>query len=701
MRYLAYIALIIFFFSTTRMFCQYKLQLEERQQPNIIFILTDDLGWGDLGIFYQEERQKINDRSEPWTFTPNLDKMAGEGAILPHHYSAAPVCAPSRASLLSGVSQGHANVRDNQFDKALEENHTLATVLARAGYSTAAIGKWGLQGDNRWDDNGDKWPAHPLNRGFEYFLGYMRHRDGHEHYPKESIYRDVKEVWENRTNIIEGLDKCYTTDLFTAATKKWIIDHKKSKNGNDPFFVYLSYDTPHAVLELPTQAYPGGGGLEGGIQWIGKSGAMINTASGEVDSWIHPDYENATYDHDKNLSTSEVDWPEVYKRYAGSIRRIDDAVGDILQLLRDLKIDKNTLVVFTSDNGPSLESYIPGMENNPDFFNSFGPFAGVKRDVLEGGVRMPTIAYWPSQIPPNKVIETPSISYDWMPTFAEVSGVPTPARSDGTSLLPSLTGKGKQNESLIYVEYFNNGMTPDFQEFNSEHRKRERNQMQMIRLEDYVGLRYNIQSQADNFEIYDLVNDPGQNKNIANIYEMQELQIKMKEKVLQVRRPDDNAPRPYDNEYISPVQDKKKEPGVDWKIYFGYFPWIPDVATFEHAINGRATSLNLEVFESEKPGILFFEGYFEIPEDGEYTFYLNSNGSTLLQIHEATVIDADYGYKRNSERKGNILLKAGLHPFRFYYLKAVSGKPCLDLKWKGPGLKKQEISSNFFRSVAK
>src|SRR5690606_38786264 len=141
----------------------------------------------DVGAFWQNQREAKNDRSEPWQMTPALDALAAGGAMLTSHYTAAPVCAPSRASLLLGLSQGHANVRDNQFDKALEDNHTLGTVLQGAGYHTAAIGKWGLQGGGR-DTPGPDWPAHPANRGFDYYLGYIRHSDGHEHYPKEGIY---------------------------------------------------------------------------------------------------------------------------------------------------------------------------------------------------------------------------------------------------------------------------------------------------------------------------------------------------------------------------------------------------------------------------------------------------------------------------------------------------------------------------------
>ncbi|MEO6914623.1 MAG: sulfatase-like hydrolase/transferase, partial [Chitinophagaceae bacterium] len=375
------------------------------KKPNIILILTDDLGYGDIGVFFQNQRARNKDRSEPWTSTPNLDKMAAQGAMLMQHYCAAPVCAPSRASLLTGLSQGHVNVNDNQFDKALQDNYTMGNVLQMSGYATAAIGKWGLQGDKRWDKDGDKWLGQPLNRGFDYFYGYMRHNDGHEHYPKEGLYSGRKEVYENKTEVSAGLDKCYTGDLWTAAAKNWIINHEQTK-ATQPFFMYLAYDIPHAVLELPTQAYPAGGGLKGGVQWLGKPGQMINTASGTIDSWTHPDYEKATFDNDKNTNTPETAWPAMYKRYATSVRRIDDAVGDLLKLLADLKIDDNTLVVFTSDNGPSIESYLRSPNDNykADFFNSFGPFDGIKRDVLEGGERMPTIARWPGTIPSKKIV---------------------------------------------------------------------------------------------------------------------------------------------------------------------------------------------------------------------------------------------------------------------------------------------------------
>lgn len=663
------------------------------KKPNIIFILTDDLGYGDLGIFYQQQRAKANIKSEPWMFTPNLDRLAGEGAQLTHQYSAAPVCAPSRASLMLGQSQGHANVRDNQFDKALEDNYTMAGVLRQAGYATAIVGKWGLQGAKKWEPDGDSWPAHPLNRGFDYFFGYMRHSDGHEHYPKEGLYRKPKEVWRDRENIVEQLDKCYTADLWTAAAKKWIIEHAQA-NRNQPFFLYLAYDTPHAVLELPTQAYPVGGGLHGGLQWLGKPGQMINTASGTPDSWMHPDYANAVYDHDHDETTPEVAWPRVYKRYATAVRRVDSGVGDIMALLKDLNMDSNTIIVFTSDNGPSIESYLPKdyTPNHPTFFNSFGPFDGIKRDSWEGGMRMPSIVRWPEQIDSGKVVAMPSSLYDWLPTFVDAAGLPAPARVDGVSLLPELTGRGKQEESLVYSEYYEGGKTPSFDEFNSKHRNRTRNQMQLIRMGDHVGVRYDIQSAEDDFEIYNVVNDPQETKNLA--VQMTMLQRQMKARVLQVRRPDTAAHRPYDEALIPAVTKQRVAPGIAWKTYASKAPWVPKVSGL--LITAKGGAVDPEAALTAANELVVVEGYLKIPTDGTYHFYLSNKGKAILRLHQALLFDEDYGYRSGEVRQASVQLKAGLHPFTYYYRASVGEEPGMHWQWEGPHITKQDIPAEVF-----
>jgi arylsulfatase A-like enzyme len=661
-------------------------------KPNIIFILTDDLGYGDVGVFFQNLRKEKNDRSKPWASTPELDKMAAEGIKLTDHYCPAPVCAPSRASLLLGVHQGHANVRDSQFDKALENNYTLASMLKTAGYETAAVGKWGLQGKGK---DASTWPAYPTKRGFDFYFGYVRHRDGHEHYPKEGLYREAKEVWDNNREISAQLDKCYTTDLWTARAKKWILDHN-STNAAQPFFMYLAYDTPHAVIELPTQAFPSGRGAKGGLQWLGTPGHMINTATGTIDSWMHPDYANATWDEDHNANTPEVAWPNVYKRNATAIRRIDDCVSDVLQLLRDLKLDTNTLVIFTSDNGPEKESFLQKEQLSPTFFDSFGPFDGIKRDLWEGGFRVPTIVWWPGHIKPGSTSSQPSQSHDWMATFAELAGVPAPAKCDGVSLVPELTGTGKQRASIVYSEFFHNAKTPNYAEFSAAHRNRPRQQMQTIRIGDFQGVRYNVKSHSDNFEIYNVTTDPGERVNLSKSPQYAKLQQEMKDTVLQLRRPDVDAPRPYDAEFVPAVEVSSTQPGIEWSEYDGHFPWVPDFSTLQSTKHDVTKQPSVTVRGRDNDIGLLFSGYIAVPADGEYTFYLAADTGALLRIHEATVIDADFGHRADSEKSGTIRLKAGKHPFRLSYERQDKGTPALTLSWSGPGFEKQAVPEKAF-----
>jgi arylsulfatase A-like enzyme len=658
--------------------------------PNILFILTDDLGYGDIGVFFQNARKARGLRSEPWHLTPHLDALAGQGVQLPQYYCPAPVCAPSRASVLLGVHQGHANVRDNQFDEALENNHTLATMLKRAGYATVAIGKWGLQGKGT---NPATWPAYPTKRGFDDYYGYVRHRDGHEHYPKEGIYRQPKEVWDNTHEVSSQLDKCYTADLFTARAKEWIRGHRGS-HPDRPFFMYLAYDTPHAVIELPTQAYPAGGGTNGGLQWLGTPGHMINTASGTIDSYYYPEYAKATWDDDRNPATPEVPWPDVYKRYASAVQRIDDCVGDLLTLLKQLQLEDNTLVVFTSDNGPSKESYLP-QDYAPDFFGGFGPFDGIKRDTWEGGIRVGALARWPARMRAGQVSSLPCGAYDWMATFADAAGVPAPARSDGVSLLPVLTGQGRHRTPLVYVEYFEAGKTPAYSAFAPAHRGRVRKQMQVLRLGNYQGVRYDVKSATNDFEIYDVATDPQETNNLALQPAFAAMQQQMKARVLQVRRPDSGAPRPYDSATVPAATKAAMRAGeLDFSVFKGTWPWVPEFGAMQPAHSGHAAGLDLSVRPSDDNFGIAFSGFIAVPADGEYTFYLRSDSGALLRLHEATVIDDDFNHS-GAEISGRIRLEAGAHPFRLYYRHG-SGPRLLKLAYSGPGLKRQAVPTSAF-----
>lgn len=657
----------------------------ERSGPNVIFILCDDLGWGDLGVFYQNDRQQELRHS-----TPQLDTMARQGLQMRNHYCPAPVCAPSRATLLTGVHQGHAEVRDNQFDKALEDNHTLATVLRAAGYRTVLVGKYGLQGEGK---NAQQWPAYPTRRGFDEFFGYVRHVDGHLHYPAHSYpagdsenHRSPKELWHDDREISDELDGCYTTDLFAAYGKHWIAQHRR-QHPEQPFFVYLAFDTPHAALQVPSTAYPEGGGIDGGVQWLGTPGKMINTAVGEIDSYRHPEY-------------TDRGWSDVEERFATMVRRIDDTVGDLLQTLRDLQIDRETLVVFSSDNGPHHECYLAGLNYEPTSFDSFGVFDGTKRDVWEGGIRMPTLAWWPGTISAGGVDERPSQFHDWLPTFADAAGVAAPARTDGVSLLPTLTGNGQGRPSTIYIEYDQNGKTKEYKEFAAKHRGRRRGQMQVVHLDGYKGLRVNTQSHDDAFQIFDLQRDPKELKNLAgSSSEFERLGQRMKDRVLQLRMPNASAPRPYDDQPVPAVQIDAKQPGLYWRLAAGRFPYVPDVQTVPITAQGALPELFASLpADWQCPMAVELSGWLQVPESGAYTFAIRTTQGAFLRIHDCAVVDADFGYQRGQWRKGTIRLAQGLHPIRLTML-ANDHSATIDLHWSYGDTERQQIpASRLFRN---
>jgi len=614
-------------------------------RPNIIFILCDDLGWGDLGLTFQNGRD-----IGPRHATPHLDRFAAHGMRLDAHYCPAPVCAPSRASLLRGLHQGHADIRDNQFDKALPDDHTLASVMKAAGYHTALVGKYGLQGDG---NDPASWPAYPTKRGFDEFLGYVRHRDGHLHYPAHrwdlggnENHREKKEVWHNDEEISPSLTGCFTSDLFTAFAKNWITERVR-QTPDQPFFLYLAYDTPHAALQLPPCPYPDGGGLDGGVQWLGQDSRMINTATGTVDGWVHPDHQG---------------WGDLQQRQAGMIRRIDDHIGDLAQLLRDLEIADSTLVVFTSDNGPHSESYIQGKNYPASLFQAYGPFNGIKRDILEGGIRVPTIASWPGTIPAASQADMPSQFHDWLNTFLDAAGLPLMAQSDGVSLLPTLSGQGTQVTPQTYIEYKVNGTTPDYADFEPIHRNARRGQMQVLFTDGFKGLRRDIQGADDNFQIFDLAMDHRELNDLAPV--MPELNDRMKAAVLQMRRPNPTAPRPYDETPIPPVAGQAAGPGLKLRMLPGEFPWVPVIPA------GATAPLDVEdfTFDVAGPGAVEVSGFLDVKEEGEYAVQLTSPDAAVLHIHQALVIDADTPAKDGGSHKANIRLLPGLHPFRLSYL---------------------------------
>ena len=662
---------------------QGRSETTEPLRPNIVFILCDDLGYGDLGAFFQNGGDGGRKPSVEMAATPRLDAIAAGGMQLRHHYTAAPVCAPARASLLLGVHQGHANVRDNQFDKALEDHHTIASVLKEAGYRSICIGKWGLQG-------GREMPAHPLNRGFDAYFGYIGHGAGHMHYPKE----DRKPLYDGRQEVSGKYDKCYTTDLFTARAKKFIIDHHGA-NPKQPFFLYLAYDTPHAKTQAPSCGFPEGYGLQGGLKWLGTPGRMINTATGKPDSWLYPEHRDARWlDPERGVLRP---WPDTAKRFATMVRRIDDCVHDLVTTLRDLGIDENTLVVFTSDNGTSKESYRKGTDSNgysraydPGFFRSYGPFDGIKRDCYEGGVRVGAITYWPGTIPAGATSPQPSQFHDWMPTFCEMAGLPSPARSDGVSLLPELTARKNRNASTIYVEYSNKTSTPKYADFLASRRGQLRNQMQMVRAGDLVAVRYDIRSHDDDFEIYNVLKDPGQRHNLAP--SMKALQKKFKDRVLQVRRPNATARRDYMDNLAVPAAEPPAPPvpGIEMRVIPHPVPWPVASSAAQQSSRGVVAAPRAAEPAIGTSHALLFSGWLKVPVEGTYAFSLPHGCRAILKLHDATVLDTDRG-----DGDSTVRLCAGFHPL-FLSAAMKEGSPEPELQWATEGKTPAKVPEEAF-----
>mgnify|MGYP003321783771 FL=1 len=627
------------------------------EKPNIIFILTDDLGYGDVGVLFQKQREGVQVQ------TPELDKMAGAGTILNRHYCPAPICAPSRASLITGMHQGHTNVRNMQFDKAIEDNWNFANTLQKVGYHTIHLGKYGLQG---WGHTPEKWAGYPTKRGFDYFYGYVRHVDGHQHYPANEwslgdnkSHQGKKQVWENNEEVSAGLDKCYTTDLWTAKAKQLIISETEENPGR-PVFMFLSYDTPHAALQLPTVAYPAGKGVKGGIQWLGKPGKMINTAKGTIDDYRDPHYMG------KGLT-------DLAERFATSITRIDHCVGDLLQTLRDLKIDRKTIVVFSSDNGPHRESYLKGKRWSPTVFESAGNFKGSKGSSHEGGLRVPTFAWGPSIIKAGQTSNRPSQFHDWMATFCDYAGLQAPARIDGVSLRPTLGQQGRQRDGVVYVEF---------------------NNQQGLYLDGYKGLRLKATDHSVDFEIYDTIKDEPEALNLANTSDnFRRLQERMKDEVLRIRMPNKHARKPYDGEFVPglALDERALRKGVQVQSYLGTWNWVPDFTGMTEEGSSLAENINLDLLPAQKDSGLLFSGYLRIPEAGDWTFEGEATGGFIFKVHNKLVIDGDYQYE-GAPLSGTVRLTKGIHPFRLYY-RTVVGRPDLSLKWQGPNIRMSPLPS--------
>ena len=517
------------------------------------------------------------------------------------------------------------------------------------------------------------WPGHPLKRGFNEYYGFLQHRAAHDHYAGNHAG-----IYDGYDEVMDGIAGAYDSDLFTARAKKFIIDHE-ARQKDQPFFLYLAYTLPHMKMQLPPGPYPQGGGLNGGMQWPFK-------ATGTPDSYIYPDFVNK-------------DWPEKEKRHASMIHHLDDCVGDMLQLLKDLKIDDNTLVVFSSDNGPHEEG------NDPRFFASWGPFDGIKRDLFEGGAREPTLARWPGHVPANSVCNEPSALYDWLATLAEVAGVPAPANTDGISLVPSLTGHPEQqrHHRYLYSEYLGTMSGPVSKEVVARKGYTKRGQEQAVRLGDFVAVRYDIQSPNDPLRLYNVVKDPHEDHDLSGDPSAQNVLAQMRDLLITARTPNASAPRPYDDELLPAVAKPAQVGSLAYSTFIGHWPWLPDLHSLTPEKSGTVDGFVLPDDGGKRPKAkpkgeqsgpqlgIDFEGFINVPTDGSYTFSITSDTGAVLWVHDALVIDDDYTHD-DAPRAGSVRLKAGWHPIRLYYRhEPAEFQARLIVSLHGPGLDRENI----------
>lgn len=372
---------------------------EVREKPNIVFVLADDMGIGDVGCYGQE---KIK--------TPNIDKLAKRGLLFTNHYCGSTVSAPSRCCLLTGKHTGHAYVRGNKnvkipeghFDLHLPaEETTVAEVLKEHGYATMCVGKWGL--------GGPKTSGSPINKGFDYFFGYLSQRDAHRYYP-EYLYENETKVQLNK--------EVYSHFLIMEKGLDFIRKH-----ADQPFFAYFAITPPHADLDYPD--------LSQYENEFPETPFVNNNPNGGFKSQAKPK-----------------------AAYASMVSEIDKNVGQIIDLLKEKGIWDNTIFIFSSDNGVHQ---VGG--HDPDFFDSNGPYRGYKRDLYEGGVRAPFVVNWPKMIKKKRTTDHITTFWDFLPTVAELVGAGPVKGTDGISYLSLLTGKGAepQEHDYVYYEFYEQG----------------------------------------------------------------------------------------------------------------------------------------------------------------------------------------------------------------------------------------------------
>lgn len=387
-------------------FCVFAVPGFAAGPPNVIFILADDLGMGDLGCYGQKKLR-----------TPNIDRLSSEGMRFSDHYSGNTVCSPSRAVLMTGQHPGHVQCRGNGDENSFAldpEMITLPRLFKNAGYATGAFGKWGL---GHTDRDG---PPNPLSQGFDKFTGWKSQVIAHTYYPS-TIVRDGKEVAMKPDT--------YVHDIIMNDAFGFIKD---SVEEGKPFFCYIPTAVPHAAMHAPKEMHE-------------KWRKVYPESDGKIGKY----------------SAGDEACPPVQNPIAGfaaMMENFDNQIGELLEMLIELQVDNDTIVIFSSDNGAHHEG-----GHDPEFWDSNGPLRGIKRDVYEGGIRTPFLVRWPGKVAAGSTSDHISAFWDILPTMAELTGQSVPAQNDGISIVPTLLGKSDQKEhKYIYHEFIKGTAKPYF-----------------------------------------------------------------------------------------------------------------------------------------------------------------------------------------------------------------------------------------------
>jgi arylsulfatase A len=452
---------------------------QEKQLPNIVFILADDLGYGDLSCYGQ---QKFS--------TPNIDRLAQEGMLFRQHYTGCTVSAPSRSSLMTGLHTGHTPIRGNKgWDPEGQwplpaGSTTIAEMLKNKGYATGAFGKWGL---GFIDTEGD-----PNSQGFDEFFGFNCQSLAHNYYPYYLWHNHEKRMLPENEGNKTGI---YAPDIIHEKAIGFI-----NKNRDKPFFLFYPTTIPHAEL-FAKEEYM--------AMFRGKF-EPEKSFKGVDDG---PTYRLGPYGSQ----------PEAHAAFAAMVTQLDDYVGKILLKLSELGLEKNTIVIFASDNGPHLEAGA-----DPDFFNSNGPLKGYKRDMYEGGIRTPMLVKWPGKVEPGTASDHISAFWDIMPTLAEITGAETPDHIDGISFLPSLLGnKQKEQHDYLYWEFHEQGGKIG------------------VRMGSWKAVKRNVDKiPQGTVELYDLSKDIGETDDVAPAHS--DIVKKMEEIMKEAHKQSDIFPFSYE-----------------------------------------------------------------------------------------------------------------------------------------------------------